>query len=63
MTNRYSVYTGPTVTETAAKYLRNAGLNVYLEGTEHVYVEADSALTVLLALGPTWKPRDIQRLP
>lgn len=37
---KYQVYCGPTLVQAYATRLRSHGLNVYLEGTEHVYVES-----------------------
>lgn len=42
----YKVYTGPTQVQGLAQYLRDRDVNVTLEGTEHVYVEADTAEAV-----------------
>lgn len=60
--NKYRLYTGPTVVKTAAEALRAAGLEVVVEGTEHVYVLAPSNDAVLKAVntcGPGWNWRDV----
>ena len=36
--NRYRVYCGPTVVPALARLLRQYGVEVTCEGTEHVYV-------------------------
>jgi len=60
MENRYRVYTGPTQVDATADRLDAAGYNVYLRGTEAVYVVTErSEEAVLQALGPTWKSRDV----
>lgn len=56
--NNYKIYTGPTRVQTAARLLRDAGVEVYLEGTEHVYAVAqnsDIVLQPLRASGWTWR--------
>ena len=55
---QYKVWTGPTQVQGAADLLRKAGLNVTLEGTEHVYVQADSRQQVYDAL-PNWSKRAV----
>lgn len=47
---RYRVYTGPTLVGAIAQRLRNAGVNVFLEGTAHVYVQDTTQDDVLAAL-------------
>jgi hypothetical protein len=56
----YKVYTGPTIVQTTAARLRNAGFSVYLEGTEHVYLTADSPEQVLAALGSGFSHLDVR---
>ena len=38
--NRFRVYCGPTVVKTLAGMLRDKGLTITCEGTEHVYLTA-----------------------
>ena len=58
--NNFKVYTGPTQVQTTAQRLRDAGLKVYLEGTEHVYVVALDLTEVLDVLGCGWSWRDVR---
>ena len=37
--NRFRIYCGPTCVHTLAELLRDAGIPVQTEGTEHVYVQ------------------------
>jgi hypothetical protein len=61
--NRFRVYCGPPLVEATGRRLVNAGMSVYLLGTEHVYVETNfAAEQVLAVLGPTWKANDILKV-
>jgi hypothetical protein len=35
---KFKIYTGPTTVKEVAEALRTAGVYVFLEGTEHVYI-------------------------
>ena len=60
---RFSVYTGPTIVAACAEKLRAAGVTVYCEGTEHVYVETPlTADQVAAVLGSTWSWRDVRAI-
>jgi hypothetical protein len=58
---KYTVWTGPTQVQGAADLLRQAGLNVTLEGTEHVYLEANNVQEVYNAL-PNWSKRAVREV-
>lgn len=60
--NRWKLYTGPTLVNYVANRLRTHGVNVTVEGTEHVYLLTDLDRYQLLNLLPTWQPRDLQLL-
>lgn len=59
--NRFKVYTGPTLVGNVAHRLRQAGFDVLIEGTEHVYVaKFDATQADVLQVLPTWRFNDVQ---
>jgi hypothetical protein len=64
---KFKLYTGPTIVKQTADILRNAGINVTTEGTEHVHFIADGdrdgvTLQLREVLGPQWGVRNVQQL-
>jgi len=66
---KFKLYTGPTIVKQTADILRNAGLQVTVEGTEHVHFLADGdregvTLQLREILGPQWGvgARDVGQL-
>jgi hypothetical protein len=60
--NRYRIYTGPTIVKQVAEKLRALNIDVFLEGTEHVYVSTSLAIHELLKMLPTWRGADFRAL-
>lgn len=65
---RYRLYTGPTIVKQTANRLRQAGINVTIEGTEAVIFESEAqnaeiaTLQLRGILGDAWGVRSVQRL-
>lgn len=61
---RYKIYCGPTLVHDLARRLSVSGFPVYLEGTEHVYVQTDEGKDTLWTfLGrQAYSSRDIQEV-
>jgi hypothetical protein len=45
---KYKIYCGPTLVRDLARRLNVSGFHVYLEGTEHVYVDTEEGVNTLL---------------
>jgi transposase len=64
---KFKLYTGPTIVKQTADILRNAGIDVTVEGTEHVHFLADGdrdgvTLQLREILGPQWGVKGVQQL-
>src|SRR5271156_4178754 len=64
---KFKLYTGPTIVKQTADALVRAGINVTVEGTEHVHFLADGdrgSVTLKLpqVRGPQWGVRGVQQL-
>lgn len=60
---RYRIYTGPTIVGQIATTLRDGGITVFLEGTEHVYVQGCTPEQLLATLGSGFTLSDVHPLP
>lgn len=61
----FAIYTGPTLVDAVAEWLEKQGFTVLIAGVMHVWVEANSADELLVALkkyGYGWNIRDIQQI-
>ena len=61
----FAIYTGPTLVQHVSQWLKRQGFTVLIEGVMRVWVEADSADELLVALkkyGSGWSIRDIQQI-
>ena len=64
---KFKLYTGPTIVKQTADRLRKAGINVTVEGTEHIHFLADGdrdSVTLKLReiLGPQWGVKGLQQI-
>jgi hypothetical protein len=64
---KFKLYTGPTIVKQTADELRNAGIEVTVEGTEHVHFLADGdrdqvTLQLRDILGPQWGVKGVQQI-
>ncbi len=60
---RYKIYTGPTIVDAVARHLDQT-LGEVFQGTEHVYLYAESEDAILQALQPmlSWTKADIREV-
>src|SRR5271167_2405959 len=64
---KFKLYTGPTIVKQTADALVRAGINVTVEGTEHIHFLADGdrdsvTLKLRQVLGPQWGVKGVQQL-
>jgi hypothetical protein len=65
---RYRFHTGPTIVQQTAEKLRQAGINVTIEGTEHVHFDVPSddpqevTLQLREILGPQWGRTNVEKI-
>src|SRR5271167_4353210 len=64
---KFKLYTGPSIVKQTADALVRAGINVTVEGTEHIHFLADGdrdsvTLKLRQVLGPQWGVKGVQQL-